>query len=346
MSAQPLSQLTTIGVGGVPRRLWVATTRDELLSMAKQMWSEADEWLVFGGGSNVVFADELPNLQVLKVATQGVETTRIGDSNQYLLRVQAGENWDDLVAATVDAKLAGLEALSGIPGSVGAAPVQNIGAYGGEVANVLQRVEFLDYLTGNTEIIEAKDLGFGYRQSIFKAQRQGIIVWAEFKLQHLGGLSEPVIFPQLAKALAVDLGTQVELARVRSAVLALRSSKGMVLDPADPDTASCGSFFINPVVSDRMARTLPFDAPKFENPADDGLTVKLSAAWLIENSGIAKGYRIPGSNAGVSSKHSLAITNRGGATAAEILQLAEFIQVRVANKFGIELQPEPNLIGF
>jgi UDP-N-acetylmuramate dehydrogenase len=346
MTTQPLSELTTIGVGGVPERLWVATTRDEVLSMAREMWAEADEWLVIGGGSNIVAADELPNLQVLKVATQGVETTRVGETNQYILRVQAGENWDDLVAATVESKLAGLEALSGIPGSVGAAPVQNIGAYGGEVANSLQRVEFLDYLTGETEIIEAQDLGFGYRQSIFKGQRQGIITWAEFKLEHLGGLSQPIIFPQLAKALAVDLGTQVELSKVRSAVLSLRASKGMVLDPADPDTASCGSFFINPVVSDRMARTLPFDAPKFENPADEGLTVKLSAAWLIENSGIARGYRIPGSNAGVSTKHSLAITNRGGATSAEVLQLAEFIKVRVANKFGIELQPEPNLIGF
>ena len=344
--AAALSTLTTMRVGGVPERIWVATSREEVISMAGQMWAEAEDWLVIGGGSNVLIADEIPELQVLQVASQGVETTKIGDSNEYLLRVEAGENWDDLVAASVAAKLAGLEALSGIPGSVGAAPVQNIGAYGGEVSNTIQRVEFLDYLTGEAEIIAAENLGLGYRDSIFKQGRQGIITWVEFKLTHLGGLSQPIIFPQLAKALAVDLGTQVEVSRVREAVLALRATKGMVLDPADPDTASCGSFFTNPIVSDRMARTLPADAPRFENPADDGLTVKLSAAWLIENAGIAKGYRIPGSNAGVSTKHSLAITNRGGATAFEVLQLAELIQARVANRFGVELQPEPVLVGF
>jgi len=348
--ARPLAEFTTIGVGGVPELMLVATTREELVAQAREMWATADEWLVLGGGSNLVIADEVPQLQVLRVQTQGVTTEKL-PKGKVRLRVQAGESWDDLVAGTVQAGLAGLEALSGIPGSVGAAPIQNIGAYGAEVAATISRLEFLDYLTGELQEIEAADLGFGYRHSIFKAdaaghRREGVITWVEFDLDNLGGLSQPIAFDQLAKALAVEIGAQVPVADVRAAVLKLRSAKGMVIDPADADTASCGSFFTNPVVSARLARTLPEGAPRFESSDDDGLTVKLSAAWLIENAGIPKGFRIAGSGAGISTKHSLAITNRGGATAADVLQLAEFVQVRVANRFGVNLQPEPNLVGF
>ena len=348
MTAQQtaLRDLTTIGVGGVPERLVVAHNRDELVAGALEIWREADEWLILGGGSNLVVADEIPHIQVLQVATKGVESTLIPGTNRVSLRVEAGENWDDLVAGTVQAGLAGLEALSGIPGSVGASPVQNIGAYGTEVANIITRIGFLDFLSGETVVIEGADLGFGYRDSVLKRGKLGVVLWVEFELENLGGLSQPIAFDQLAKALAVEIGSQVPVAQVREAVLKLRASKGMVLDTTDPDTSSCGSFFTNPIVTDRHARTLPASAPRWETPDDDGLTVKLSAAWLIENAGIPKGFRVAGSNAAVSSKHTLAITNRGGATAGQILELAEFIQARVSNTFGVNLQPEPNIVGF
>lgn len=348
MTAQPtaLRELTTIGVGGVPEQLRVATTREEIVSQALEMWREADEWMVLGGGSNLVVADDIPHLQVLQIATKGVESSLVEGTNRVRLRVEAGENWDDLVAGTVQAGLAGLEPLSGIPGSVGASPVQNIGAYGAEVANLISRIGFLDFLTGETETIEAEALKFGYRDSILKQGRLGVVLWVEFELENLGGLSAPVAFDQLAKALAVDLGAQVPVAKVRDAVLQLRSAKGMVLDPNDPDTAGCGSFFTNPIVTDRHARTLPSEAPRWETVEDDGQTVKLSAAWLIEKAGIPKGFRIPGSKAAVSSKHTLAITNTGGASAGEILELAEFIQARVSNTYGVNLRPEPNIVGF
>jgi len=341
----PLSQLTTMGVGGLPERLRVADTLENLVSEALEMWRETDEWLVLGGGSNLVIADEVDSLQVLKVANKGVRSDELGNG-KFRLWVQAGENWDDLVAGTVAAGLAGLEALSGIPGCVGAAPIQNIGAYGAEVSSVITRVEFLDYFTGELEVIEAGDLAFGYRDSIFKNSKTGVVTMVEFVLENLGGKSKPIAFPQLATALGVNLGDQVPLAEVRDSVLKLRAAKGMVFAADDADTHGCGSFFTNPVVTERHARTLPSDAPRFEVDGTDGHMVKLSAAWLIEHAGIPKGFRLGSSHASTSTKHSLAITNRGGASAQEVLQLAEFIQIRVANQFGVNLQPEPSLIGF
>lgn len=345
MTSTPLSNLTTMGVGGVPERFRTAQTREELVSQALEMWAEADEWLVLGGGSNLVIADEVPHLHVLRVETKGVENSTAA-SGRIRLRVEAGENWDDLVAGTVTAGLAGLEALSGIPGSVGAAPIQNIGAYGAEVASVITRVGFLDYLSGEQEELEAADLGFAYRDSIFKQSKRGLVTWVEFELENLGGLSQPIAFQQLAAALGVELGAQVPVSQVRDAVLGLRKSKGMVLDPTDSDTHGCGSFFTNPIVSERHARTLPTDAPRFEVAGSDGRFVKLSAAWLIEHAGMPKGFRLGPSRVSLSTKHTLAITNRGGATAKEVLELAEFIQLRVSNQFGVNLQPEPNIVGF
>jgi UDP-N-acetylmuramate dehydrogenase len=318
-----LRDLTTIRVGGEPAELKVATTRAELVDRARQIWATGENWLVLGGGSNIVAADELSNLHVLKVENRGIE--KVGSGR---LRVEAGENWDDLVDYAVKHGLAGLESLSGIPGTVGAAPIQNIGAYGSELSQVLKRVEFLDYETGQIVELKNKECGFGYRDSIFKHGRQGVVLRIELKLKKVKGEPE-----------------QNELLNRRFEVLQLRSSKGMLLDDADPDTHSCGSFFMNPVVSDRVARSLPADAPKWETEADDGLTVKLSAAWLIEQCGIAKGFSLPGSRAAISTKHALAITNRGGATALEIAQLASYVQTRVSNRFAINLRPEPNLIG-
>mgnify|MGYP000140201676 CR=1 FL=1 len=320
----PLSELTTIGVGGVPAELIECRSRDDLIENALAVWRTGEDWLILGGGSNLVVADEVPELHVIRVANKGIE--KLGDGH---VRVQAGENWDALVELAVNSGWGGIESLSGIPGTVGAAPVQNIGAYGQEVSNVISRLEFLDYKTRETVILSNDELQFGYRDSIFKRGRIGLITWVEFQF-------------------ATDLpaGSAALMQQRRQEVLEQRAGKGMVLNPADPDTRSCGSFFMNPIVPDRIARTLPFEAPRWESEADDGLTVKLSAAWLIENAGIPKGFQIAGSGAAISSKHCLAITNRGGATALDVLQLKTFVQERVAARWAIQLVPEPNLIGF
>jgi UDP-N-acetylmuramate dehydrogenase len=343
---RPLAELTSIRVGGIPAEIYIAKTRDDLVEHTLNVWRSGDDWLILGGGSNMVVADDVENLRVIKVENMGIEPVRNKDDSRVVVRVQAGENWDDFVAHTVKAGLAGIEAMSGIPGTVGAAPVQNIGAYGQELSDSLVRLEFVDYETHEIAILEAKDLRFGYRDSAIKRGRPGVITWVEFELQKLDGLSRPLYSTQIAADLGVEMGAQVKLEAVRESVLKLRARKGMVLDVNDPDSVSCGSFFTNPIVSDRVARGLPDDAPKYESEEDDGLTVKLSAAWLIENAGIEKGFQIAGSKAAISSKHTLAIINTGGATAKEILQLAEYVQVRVSNKFGINLVPEPNLIGF
>ena len=346
VNPRPLAELTSMRVGGTPAEIYVAKTRDDLVEHTLDVWRSGDDWLLLGGGTNMVVADNVENLRVIKVENFGIEPVRNKDDSRVVVRVQAGENWDDFVAHTVKAGLAGVEAMSGIPGTVGASPVQNIGAYGQELSDSMVRLEFVDYETHEIAILEARDLQFGYRDSAIKRGRPGVITWVEFELQKLDGLSRPLYSTQIAADLGVEMGAQVSLDAVRSSVLKLRARKGMVLDENDPDSVSCGSFFTNPIVSDRVARSLPDEAPKYETEEDEGLTVKLSAAWLIENAGIEKGFHIAGSKAAISSKHTLAIVNTGGASAAEILQLAEYVQVRVSNKFGINLVPEPNLIGF
>lgn len=316
-------------VGGTPTELLVAHSRDQLIEYALGVWRSGDDWLVLGGGSNIVASDDLENLKVIKTENTGIER------NGNLLKVQAGENWDDFVAYTVKEGLSGVEALSGIPGCVGAAPIQNIGAYGQEVADTITRVEFLDYATHELEILEAKDLEFGYRDSIFKRGKLGVVTWVEFELN-----TTPKAFERLTEAVGKEVGTPAE---IRQAVLETRAQKGMVLSETDPDTHSCGSFFTNPIVSFGFAVTLPAEAPRWEQP--DG-RVKISAAWLIENAGIGKSFKLGDSKAATSSKHCLAITNRGGASAQEVVELARFIQTQVSNRFGVNLVPEPNLIGF
>jgi UDP-N-acetylmuramate dehydrogenase len=211
---------------------------------------------------------------------------------------------------------------------------------------VFLKAEFLDYESGELVILEPQDMKFGYRDSAIKKGKLGLITWIEIELMDLAGKARPLYSGQIAKDLNSEMGAQPSLVQVRESVLKLRASKSMVLDPTDPNSVSCGSFFTNPIVSDTFARTLPSDAPSWETPEDDGLTVKLSAAWLIEQSGIDKGFSLPGSKAAISQKHALAITNCGGASADEIVELARYIQERVAAKFGINLVPEPNLIGF
>ena len=323
-------------VGGVPASLATPQTREELIETCLDVWGSGEDWLLLGGGSNIVAADELPLLNVIKVETKGIQLDEIPSG--AIVRVQAGENWDEFVAHTVAAGLSGIEALSGIPGTVGAAPVQNIGAYGQEVADVITRVEFLDYETYETEIIENNAMNFGYRDSIFKQGKLGSILWVEFKLTATAHTHKT---PRLIEALGETEETPLE---VRKRVISLRHQKGMVLNDADHDTWSCGSFFTNPVVPRAFAATLPEACPRWDVEDED--LQKLSAAWLIDNAGIGKNFSIAGSSAGTSTKHCLAITNRGQATAEEVLQLARYIQVNVSNRFGVNLVPEPNLIGF
>jgi UDP-N-acetylmuramate dehydrogenase len=328
---QPLSELTTIGVGGVPAGIVVGRTRDSLIDAAISVWHDSDNWVVLGGGSNIVAADDLSDLTLIKTENKGIE--REGN----FVRAQAGENWDDFVAWTVAQNLTGVEALSGIPGCLGAAPVQNIGAYGQEVSKTITRVEFLDFLTHEVIELTNAELGFGYRDSIFKAGRLGVITWVEFELQDASLGAEPL--SRLTEAVGRPVTTPAE---VRAAVLETRATKGMVLDPNDRDTFSCGSFFTNPIVSDGFSRMIPGEAPRWLQP--DG-NVKLSAAWLIENSGLRKGFALGHSKAGLSTKHALAITNRGGARASEVFELCKYIQLQVANRWGVELTPEPNFVG-
>jgi UDP-N-acetylmuramate dehydrogenase len=331
-----LSEVTTMKVGGTPASLVTPQTRDELISECLNLWGTGEDWFILGGGSNIVAADELPLLNVIKVETRGIQVDETPTG--AIIRVQAGENWDDFVAHTVAAGLSGIEAMSGIPGTVGAAPIQNIGAYGQEVSEVITKLEFLDFETGETQILENRDLGFGYRQSIFKEGKLGVITWVEFKLVASAHTHKT---DRLIEALGEAHETPLE---VRKRVLSLRNQKGMVLNEPDHDTWSCGSFFTNPIVSRAFAVSLPEECPRWD--VEDQSMQKLSAAWLIDNSGIGKGFSLGASQAGTSTKHCLAITNRGGATAQEVLELARFIQTSVSNRYGINLVPEPNLIGF
>ncbi|MCI4656303.1 UDP-N-acetylmuramate dehydrogenase [Cryobacterium zhongshanensis] len=368
------AELTTIRTGGRPRLLLAAETEDELVATVQDVWASGEEWLLLGGGSNTVAADTEFDGTVVRVLTRGVSVEHSAD--RVILRVQAGEPWDALVAHTVAQGWSGIEALSGIPGSTGAAPVQNIGAYGQELANSLVAIDFLDYESGERRRIPAAELELGYRTSLLKHGLRGLVVAVELELWDtaaeasvLGGaLSRPLAFPQLADALGVHLGDRVPLADVRETVLRLRAAKGMLLDPDDTDATSAGSFFTNPIVSLSFSRTLPESAPRWPLndpelpdrviPLDDyygigpvpGATlvvplVKLSAAWLIEHAGISRGFRLPGSRAAVSSKHTLALTNTGGASGEEVAQLARFVQQRVQAEFGVILQPEPVLVG-
>ena len=372
-----LADVTTLRVGGDAHHSLESTTHEELLAAVRDTWSSGEDWLLLGGGSNVVIADEGFDGTVIRVRTRGIarlaSETLATRPSAYLgdravrLRVEAGEPWDAVVDYAVQQGWAGIEALSGIPGSSGAAPIQNIGAYGQELGSSLVSIEFLDYLTGELERIPAPALGLGYRTSLLKQGRQGLVASIELELFEGTGsgpaLSAPIAYDQLAGALGVRLGDRVPLDELRATVLQLRASKGMLLDPNDRDSFSAGSFFTNPIVSENFARGLPRDAPRWPTaPEEQDLVVplgmapaaphvageyqvKLSAAWLIEKAGISRGFALPGSHAAVSSRHTLALVNTGGATAEEIVELARYIQTRVFAEFGVSLQPEPVLVG-
>jgi UDP-N-acetylmuramate dehydrogenase len=356
-----LADLTTIRVGGPAHKLLQPTTEDELIENVRAVWQRGEEWLLIGGGSNMVISDEGYDGTVIHIATRGIHIVSQDDTSLHI-RVQAGESWDGLVKRLVARGWAGIEALSGIPGSVGAAPIQNIGAYGQEVASALEGIDFLDYSSGELVHLTTGDLELGYRSSAIKSGRAGVVVAVYFALTATP--NSTVQYQQLATALGVNIGDEVPVQQVRDTVLALRASKAMVLDPNEPDSASCGSFFTNPIVPENIARALPSDAPRWAiddrpvadiavplgeapalPPAPKPRMVKLSAAWLIEHSGVNKGFRLPGSRAAVSTKHSLAIVNRTGATAAEVSELSRYISARVLGEHGIRLQPEPVAVG-
>lgn len=343
------ADLTTMRVGGEIAELIEAGTADEAAAAYRSLIVDGRDFVVLGGGSNTVASSDDFDGTVLRMRTSGIEIVTEDDSSA-VVRVQAGETWDDLVAFSVDRGWAGIEAMSGIPGSVGAAPIQNIGAYGQELAETLVAIDFLNAETLETERIEAADLALTYRNSRIKSgQLRGLVLAVELRLDKADGLSAPVQYGQLAGRLDAQIGDRRPLAAVREAVLALRASKGMVLSD-DPDSVSAGSFFTNPIVSTAFAKSLPADAPQFAAPpirlADGGEApaVKLSAAWLIEHANIAKGFSIGASRAAISSKHTLAITNRGGATGEEVVELARFVQIRVLSEFGVQLENEPVLV--
>ena len=365
-----LSSLTTLRTGGAPERMLEASTAAELVDALTDVWSRGEEWFVLGGGSNLFIGDEPFEGTVIRVLTRGIEELPSPHAGRVRLRVQAGHGWDDLVGYAVEHGYAGLEAMSGIPGTVGAAPVQNIGAYGQEIQETLVEVELIDEATGETSVVSAADLGLGFRTSVLKhhygsvPQRRAVILSVTVDL--VVAEERIVRGEQLRRALALDSDAPVPLAWVRERILATRASKGMLLDEHDPDTHGVGSFFQNAIVPDAVARALPPECPRWPVAPDlDAVTViplasydgfvppvkteapdvKVSAAWLIEQAGIRKGFKLPRSRASVSTKHALALTNRGGATAAEVSELARFIQSRVHAEFGLVLQPEPVLLG-
>ncbi|MER7798271.1 UDP-N-acetylmuramate dehydrogenase [Microbacterium sp. NPDC096154] len=369
----PLSELTTLRVGAAPDRMVDARTRDELVDALREVWAAGDEpWFVLGGGSNLLPGDEPFPGTVIRILTSGFEEVPGARDGFVRIRVEAGQNWDELVAWSVSQGLSGIEAMSGIPGTVGAAPIQNVGAYGQEIVQTLVEVELIDEETGDVSTVPASELGLGPRTSVLKQhygsvpQRSAVVLSLTLELARVGHEPRPVADARLRAALALGPEAEVSVAWIRETVLSIRAGKGMVLNDADHDTHSAGSFFNNPIVTDAVASTLPAECPRWPmTPAVDAVSVipldqwdgsvpppsaaptlvKVSAAWLIENSGLPKGFGLPRSRATLSTKHTLALTNRGGASAGEIAQLARFVQSRVAAEFGIVLMPEPVLIG-
>ena len=351
------SQLTTLGVGGPAGQLVETTTEAELIDVVRAADDEGAPLLVLGGGSNLLVADAGFDGVVVRDVRRDLTTPDHSACAGVTVTAVAGTPWDDVVAHAAAHRLKGIEALSGIPGSTGATPVQNVGAYGQEVSQSIATVRVWDRQRGRVRTLPLVDLQFGYRTSLLKRSMRAlpsdadpgapwfptpryVVLDVTFQLR-VAPLSEPVVYAELARELGIAVGQRAPLPEVRAAVLALRGRKGMVLDPTDPDTRSAGSFFTNPVVTADEAAELPEGAPRF--PAGDGL-VKTSAAWLIEQSGFAKGYGMPGP-AALSTKHTLALTNRGGANAGDLLALARTVRDGVRQRFGVTLEAEPVIVG-
>ncbi len=337
--AELLARHTTLRLGGPAGRFVEATTEEELVEAVSGADRAGEPVLVLAGGSNLVVADEGFPGTVVKVASRGVAVDQ-DDCSGATVRVAAGEGWDALVERAVGEGWVGVEALSGIPGSVGATPIQNVGAYGQEVSQTIASVRCWDRQRSAVRTLAAADCGFGYRTSRFKRDPGRFVVLSVTFQLRLGDLGAPVRYAELARVLGVGQGDRVAMKRVRDAVLDLRRGKGMVLDPEDHDTWSAGSFFTNPVVDPEEAAGLPEGAPRWEQP--DG-RVKTSAAWLIDHAGFGKGYG--NERVSLSTKHALALTNRGAASTADLVALAREVRAGVEERFGVRLESEPVLVG-
>jgi UDP-N-acetylmuramate dehydrogenase len=359
-----LARYTTLRLGGPAQNFAEAATEAEVIDAVGAADRRGDRVLILGGGSNLVVADDGFDGTVIRIATRGVDlelgdtasaraAANAGGGAAVMLRARAGEHWAALVSRCVADGLAGVECLAGIPGLVGAVPMQNVGAYGQEASQAIAYVRALDRQAGQVVTLPAESCGFGYRSSMFKRQPDRyVILEVGFRLD-AGRLSRPIGYPELAATLGARAGDRAPLGEVADAVLALRRGKGMVLDPADPDTRSAGSFFVNPVLSQDQASALDKEVharlgpdvrfPRY--PAPDG-GVKVPAAWLIERAGFAKGYGHGGDlGARISAKHTLALVNPGEATTADLVALAREIRDGVRFSFGVELVNEPVLVG-
>jgi UDP-N-acetylmuramate dehydrogenase len=335
--------MTTLRLGGAAARFLEARDEDALVAAVADADARGEPVFVLGGGSNVVVADEGFAGLVVRVATRGVEVARDGDA--VTVDVAAGEEWDSLVERATREAWSGIESLSGIPGLVGATPIQNVGAYGQEVKETIVRVLAYDRIRRERVEMDAPSCEFSYRASVFKRSDRFVVLRVVFRLPVRD--EGAVRYAELAGALGRAEGEAAPLATIREAVIRLRRAKGMVLDPGDPESVSAGSFFVNPVVDAEAlvrveAALAPGESlPRF--PAGEGRT-KLSAGWLVEHAGFAKGFGE--GRVWVSRKHALALVNRGGATTRELRALAEAIARGVRERFGVQLVPEPVFVGF
>ena len=332
-----LRDFTSLRVGGPAKNFVEAHNEEEII--AALVAAGDSPVLILGGGTNVLISDAGFAGTVIHI-TNSALVAEVDACSGATLTIGAGENWDDFVALTIERGFAALETLSGIPGTVGAAPIQNIGAYGHEVSEFITRVRTYDRVAKAIRTFTNQECEFEYRSSIFKKNPgQFIILEVQFQIR-IGDSSDPITYLELAKKLDIQMGEKAPTQQVRHTVLELRASKGMLLLPEDRDSWSAGSFFTNPIVSQQEADKLPNAAPKW--PLIDG-QVKISAAWLIENAGMHKGDEIGGAR--ISTKHVLALTNAGDATATDLIELAKTAQAKVYEKFGIKLEPEVNLVG-
>jgi UDP-N-acetylmuramate dehydrogenase len=344
----PLAPLTTLRIGGAAKQLWTVESEDECVAAIKQLDRDAEPFFVLGGGSNVVIADEGFDGTALHLIYEGAEHQQ-RDDESFAIDASAGDDWPLLVDALVEAGLSGVECLAGIPGSVGATPIQNVGAYGQEVATTIEAVRVYNRATQQVEELSAAQCGFGYRTSALKGNKDLVVLGVCFLLER-SPLSAPIAYRELAQELGVKVGERAEAEAARAAVLKLRRSKGMVLDARDHDTWSAGSFFTNPILTAADFQRLEqrvrehcgenAQPPRFDAAAG---MFKSSAAWLIEQAGFARGEQR--GQVALSSKHTLALTNLGDASAAELLAFAREIAARVDELFTVQLQPEPALIG-
>ena len=354
-AAGTLAELTTLRLGGPAREVVDAGTPDEVVEAVREADAAGTPVLVVGGGSNLVVGDAGFEGRVVHVHGGGPLIEDASACAGASMTAFAGVVWDDVVAAAVEGGWVGVEALSGIPGSTGATPVQNVGAYGQEVGDTLSVVRLWDRLEGRRRMLAVGDLQLGYRTSRIKRERlpegapgagvpgadqRWIVLQVDLQLRP-GTVSAPVRYAELARALGVEVGDRVPLAQLREAVLGLRRGKGMVLDAADPDTWSAGSFFTNPVLTASAAAALPPDAPRYD--VGEGL-IKTSSAWLVQHAGFERGHGLPGP-VSVSTRHTLALTHRGGGTTAALLDLAREVRDGVQAAFGVRLAPEPVLVG-